>query len=224
MWFYALHEDFNLYLIVIQEIFPNHACALADLVKLFLLFDLNLFQIFWTMMMMGTLMTQITTSKILMNSSLLTTVVGHLELGTVELIVISFGLQCLVQHFDGLYMAVQGCCKISEDFIRWRIWSWEKECRHWPPCTWKDSEGSLKNVLRDLGIPPPLPPSIFSVLFHSYLLSFPCGRGLICCRVSLTGPVDKGLHQRGSTKPLRFCEHKAGTKAPEVRILDHQSA
>jgi len=69
------------------------------------------------MMMMGTLMTQITTSKILMNSSLLTTVVGHLELGTVELIVISFGLQCLVQHFDSLYMAVQGCCKISQDCI-----------------------------------------------------------------------------------------------------------
>ena len=69
------------------------------------------------MMMMGTLMTQITTSKILMNSSLLTTVVGHLELGTVELIVISFGLQCLVQHFDGLRF-VHGCAGVLQDISR----------------------------------------------------------------------------------------------------------
>jgi hypothetical protein len=72
------------------------------------------------MMMVGTLMTQIMTSQILMNSSLLTTVVGLLAPGTVELIVFPLDfIQCLVQHFHGLYMmAVQGCCKISQDFIR----------------------------------------------------------------------------------------------------------
>ena len=41
--------------------------------------------------------------------------------------------------------------------------------------------------------------------------------------ISSTGADDKGLHQRGSTKPLRLCEHKARSKAADVRILDHQS-
>jgi hypothetical protein len=41
--------------------------------------------------------------------------------------------------------------------------------------------------------------------------------------VSSTGADDKGLHQRGSTKPLRLCEHKARSKAADVRILDHHT-
>lgn len=116
-------------------------------------------------------------------------------------------------------MAVQGCCKISQDFIWWRIWSWEKECRHRPSCTWKDSEGSIKNVLWDLGMPIIPPPPIPQLPAEPSL----CPLVLICSMLHLTGPDDEGLHQRGSTKPLRFCEHKARTKAPEVRILAYQS-
>ena len=56
-----------------------------------------------------------------MNFSLLTTVVGLLAPGTV-LSDISFGVQNvqgLAQHFMvSTHGNVQGCCKISQDFIR----------------------------------------------------------------------------------------------------------
>jgi hypothetical protein len=50
-----------------------------------------------------------------------------------------------------------------------------------------------------------------------------CRSVLICSMLHLTGPDDEGLHQCGSTKPLRLRERKAGTKAPEVRILAYQT-
>jgi hypothetical protein len=183
---------------------------------------LLLFQIFWTMMMMWTMMTQTMMSQILMNSSLSTTVAGLLALGTVERNVIS--LYFSGQHITNIWcstLSVQGRCKICQDFVRWRIWSGKKECGNRSSVIWKDSEGSIKNVLWDFGMQSThlfnccfvmILSRLFRALYLPYTVHWHCA-------VWFTGPDDKGLHYRGATKTIRFCQHKARTKAIEVRFL-----
>jgi hypothetical protein len=72
------------------------------------------------MTMMVTLMSQMTMSQILTNSSLLMhLVVGLLVLGTDGLNLFPSELMLILLHlfYSTCLIAVQGCCKISQDFI-----------------------------------------------------------------------------------------------------------
>jgi hypothetical protein len=123
------------------------------------------------MMMVGTLMTQIMTSQILMNSSLLTTVVGLLAPGTVELIVFPLDfIQCLVQHFHGLY---DGCAGVLQDISR--LYSMKNLVlgERVSPLTILYVE-RLGRKHRECSLRPWYANYTPDPLFHSYLLSLPC--------------------------------------------------
>jgi hypothetical protein len=165
------------------------------------------------MMMMGTSTTPMMMSQTLVNFSLLTTVVGLLAPGTV-LGNISFGVQNvqgLAQHF---MVSTHGCSGVLQDISRLysmktRVWGGRVS----PLTIWCVGRPGRKH--RECSLRPWYANSSVSFAVQ-------CRASLMTTNlysVSSTGADNKGLHQRGSTEPLRLCEHKARSKAADVRIL-----